>query len=95
MSARPATRVQFVDEEQSPRGIAYHYIWFTEPRSTPRSVTIEVLNVARDAALAAHRGRRGAELVAAQYPDGPPAENWTVSLEGGLEQHDIGVRLDV
>lgn len=31
---------------------------------------------------------------AAQYPEGPPLENWSVSLEGGLEQHDAGMRLD-
>ena len=92
MKSVPA--LQYVDEQQSPRGVRYHYMWFTEPRSKPGSVTIEVLNAARNAALAANRGRKGAELVAAQYPEGPPAENWSVSLEGGLEQHDTGMRLD-
>jgi hypothetical protein len=87
--------LQLIDEVDSPRGVSYHYIWFTAPRARPRSVTIEVLNIARHLALAAHRGRKGAELVAARFPDGPPAENWIVSVEGGLEQPDSGTRLDL
>jgi hypothetical protein len=86
--------LQFVDEEDSPHGVRYRYIWLTAARVRPASVTIEVLSIARNSVLAAHRGRKGAELVAAQFPDGPPAENWIVSVEGGLEQPDSGTRLD-
>jgi hypothetical protein len=86
--------LQYVDELRSPPGVFYHYIWFTGSEPAPHSVKIEVPNVARNVTLAANRGRQGAELVAARYPEGPPAEKWSVSLEGGLEQHDTGTRLD-
>ena len=56
-------------------------------------MTIEVLNAARHATLAANRGRERRGRLA-RFPDGPPFENWSVSLEGGLDEHDIGTRLD-